>query len=221
MKDIPIPWPEKGDDLFNGEGHRWEFACLNFTPYQWDLYADGYKRAADLLVEHVKHTGEDQDTLVYPIVFSYRQYLELRLKELIIGGSRLLGIPDEFPNTHNINKLWRLCRIILEKVWPEGPCEALCTVEECIDQFSKKDPWSTAFRYPTDVHGDPSLPGLREIDLANLSTVMDKISSLLEGSSTGIYENMEAKREGEQMAEDFRQEMAQDMAEDFREEMAE
>ena len=221
MKDISIPWPEKGDDLFKGEGHWWEFACLNFTPDQWDSYAWGYKLAADLLVEHVERTGADQDTLVYPIVFSYRHYLELRLKELIIRGNQLLGICEEFPDIHDINKLWRLCRRILEKVWPEGPCEDLDTVEERIDQLWEKDPGSIAFRYPTDTAGRPSLPGLRQINIANMSTVMDKISSLLEGLSTGIYENLEAKREGEEMAEDFRQEMAQDMAEDFREEMAE
>ncbi len=206
MKDISIPWPEKGDDLFNGEGHRWEFACLNFSPDQWDLYAYGYKRAADLLVEHVKHTGEDQDTLVYPIVFSYRQYLELRLKQLIMKGNQLLGISEQFPNTHDINKLWRLCRRILEKVWPEGLPEDLDTVEECIDQLWRKDPGSMAFRYPTDTAGRPSLAGLRQINLANMSTVMDKISSLLEGSSIGIYEYLGSKRE---MEEEFREEMAE------------
>lgn len=32
------------------------------------------------LVEHVGRTQIDQDALVYPIVFCYRQYLELLLK---------------------------------------------------------------------------------------------------------------------------------------------
>ena len=221
MKDISIPWPEKGDDLFNGDGHRWEFACLNFTPYEWDLYAQGYKLAADLLVQHVKRTGEDQDTLVYPIVFLYRQYLELRLKELIKEGTQLVGTPDGLSKTHNIDKLWAQCRTIIEKVWPEGPSGDLDAVKNCIHQFSEKDPCSTAFRYPRDTDGRRSLPDLRPINLLHLSTVMDGLSSLLEGLSTAIYENLEAKREGEEMAEDFRQEMAQDMAEDFREEMAE
>lgn len=48
----------------------------------WDTYAMGYKRAGDILVQYVADNDWDQDFLVYPITFLYRQYLELRLKEL-------------------------------------------------------------------------------------------------------------------------------------------
>jgi hypothetical protein len=50
----------------------------------------GFRLAADLAVEHVVTTGNDQDSLVYPVVFGYRQYLELRLKGLLRDASRLL-----------------------------------------------------------------------------------------------------------------------------------
>jgi hypothetical protein len=38
----------------------------------WCIYADRYKRAADLLVETVRSTYE-LNTVVFPIIFLYRQ----------------------------------------------------------------------------------------------------------------------------------------------------
>jgi len=192
--DDSIPWPQKGDQLFKADVDWWHNACLNRFHDNWSLYADGYKRAGDLLVEYIKDARSDQDFLVYPIVFLYRQYLELRLKELIRDGNQLLDVPQEFPKHHKIDKLWGQCRRILEQVWPEGPTEDLDAVEECIRQFSEKDPSSIAFRYPTDKDGNPSLPDLRYINLRNLSEVMARIGSLLDGSSDGIsayLQNME------------------------------
>ena len=54
------------------------------------LYIDGYKTAADTLVNHVARDRYTSDTLVYPIVFSYRQYLELMLKALLEEASPTL-----------------------------------------------------------------------------------------------------------------------------------
>src|SRR5947209_3389712 len=55
---------------------------------QWSIYAEGYKALADAGVEHAKRW--DMDIVVYPIIFCYRQYLELRLKELIVTAGALL-----------------------------------------------------------------------------------------------------------------------------------
>ncbi len=193
MNDNSIPWPKKGDQLFKSDIDWWHNACLNFVYDQWDLYAQGYKLAGDLLVRHVKDTQADQDTLVFPIVFLYRQYLELALKDLITKGSQLLDSPEDPPTHHKIDQLWSQCRRILEAIWPDGPSEDLDAVGECIYQFSEKDPSSMAFRYPTAKDGTPSVPGLKHINLRNLSEVMERISSLLEGSSIGIYEYLGAK----------------------------
>jgi hypothetical protein len=80
MHDDLGPWPKKGNQLFKSDADWINNACLNFKEDQLNLYAIGYKRAAELLLEHVKNSGRDQDTLVYPIIFLYRHYLELRLK---------------------------------------------------------------------------------------------------------------------------------------------
>lgn len=197
MTESSIPWPRKGDELLKGDVDWWNNACLNFLPDQWDIYADGYKRAADLLVKYVRSARSGQDALVFPIVFLYRQYIELRLKELIIHGNHLLNIPDEFPKHHKIDQFWRQGRKIMEKMWPNGPAGDLDAVEECIQQFSQKDPSSMAFRYPTDKAGNQSLPGLKHINLRNLAEVVDRIASLLDGVSMGISEYLDCKGEME------------------------
>ena len=51
------PWPKKGDQLFKSGVSDRSNACLNFTGDQFSLYATGYKRAGDLLVEHVEGTN--------------------------------------------------------------------------------------------------------------------------------------------------------------------
>ena len=48
-------------------------ACLHIGE-GWDAYAEGYKNAGDVLVQHVIDYSRDQDFLVYPIAFLYRQY---------------------------------------------------------------------------------------------------------------------------------------------------
>ena len=198
--DIPnIPWPKKGDRPFMVGGDDWyNHACLNDLGVgsSWYLYPKGYKHAADLLVEHIMSINLNQDTLVYPIVFLYRQYIELILKRLIRDGNELLNISEKLPQGHKINDLWKKCRVILEKVWSNESREELDAAEACIKQFSVKDPTSTAFRYPTDLEGYPSLPKM-QINLRNLLEVMRRISSFLESCDIGICEELNNKQEAE------------------------
>ena len=70
----------------------WNNACIGYAQPEWSLYARGYKQAADLLVMHIDERTRDQDTLVYPVLFLYRQYFELRLKHVT---SDACGILDE------------------------------------------------------------------------------------------------------------------------------
>jgi hypothetical protein len=147
----------------------------------------GYKQAADFLVERVKRTRRHQDTLVYPIAFLYRQFIELRLKELICVGSNLLDIlRSNKKQTHEIFLLWKECRNILEKVHPDENREDFDEIEKYIQQYAQIDPQSTAFRYPTDKKGKPSLKGLKQINLRNLAEIMEKVASLLDGASEEI-----------------------------------
>lgn len=174
-----------------------------------NLYAAGYKRAADLLVEHGVTYGE-QHILVYPIIFLYRQYIELRLKDITRNGYRLLGIPKHLPlghpTGHTIDEYWRECRGILEKVDEDEYKRLredernkyksdLDALQEGINRFSEWDPNSQASRFPTDKKGNTSTLDPSSINFISLKELMQRISYLLDGISVGISEYLNAKHE--------------------------
>jgi hypothetical protein len=101
-----MSWPKAGDSLFSRCDDTWNNACLNFARNPWDLYARGYLEAADHLANRVLESERGLGTWVYPIVFLYRHYLELRLKELIIQGSVLIEAPANLKLNHRLDELW-------------------------------------------------------------------------------------------------------------------
>ena len=171
-------------------------ACLHVGDEDWDTYAMGYKRASDILVQYVADANWDQDFLVYPIAFLYRQYLELRLKELIFVSSRLLDQDVRIPKTHDLVSLWRQARPNLEAVWPGSETHTqLDTVEDRLKELCAIDAGSYAFRYPKDTEGVATLSGLVHINLKQLRDVIQGISLVLDGSSIGMGEYLNTKRE--------------------------
>src|SRR5439155_17966203 len=102
IEEKDFPWPQKGDHLFVGREDWYYNAVLNGQRDNLSLYAVGYKRAGEMLVEAVVKSRGDHDSLVFPIAFVYRQYLELRLKQLIRDSKRLLDDTSSFPATHKI-----------------------------------------------------------------------------------------------------------------------
>lgn len=196
-EDFNIPWPQKGDELFKADEDWWHNACLNFSLDMNIGYVYGYKKAADILVEYIKHTQRDHDYLVYPIVFLYRHHLELIIKKIIKDGNQLLDILNKVPQHHKIKQLWDNCKTIVQKVWPEGSPDDLDAVEQCLNQFNEIDQTSIGFRYPTDKQGNPTIPEIKHINLRNLAEVMERISSFFEGVDTGISEYLSHKCEME------------------------
>lgn len=190
---------ESGDRLFKvADGDGWMGnACLNFGDSEIG-YVGGFRQAADLAVEHALSTGHDQDYLVYPIVFGYRQYLELRLKGLVRDASRLLDEADPSPKLmggHRLSPLWAVVRPLLDRIF-SGGSDQLDRIGDRVNEFEAMDPDSFAFRYATTKRGTPSLPvDLRHIDLANMRSVMEKIASALDGADTGIGVYLDDKAE--------------------------
>ncbi len=164
---------------------------------RWAAYAEGYRKAADSLVQQVRETASDQDFLVYPIAFLYRHYLELRLKGLMTIGRRLLRKHGKFPRHHDLTKLWAETRAILEEVWPHGPKVDLDNVEASIGRFADVDPLSVAFRYPSNKEGTQTLSNLNHINLQNLSDVMAGVAILLDSAFDALVEMLGIRQEAE------------------------
>jgi hypothetical protein len=145
-------------------------------------------RDTNILVEHVRTNRIDLDALVYPIVFLYRHYLELRLKTIIDNGRKLLEQPGKFPKHHRLDVLWKETRKILEEVYKGDPTDELDEIEKVFDQFCGSDPIGIAFRYPIDKDGNKTLPGLTHINIGEFSEIIMKAANLLDGASMGVDE---------------------------------
>lgn len=162
-------------------------ACLNWSHDPLELYAVGYKEAGDRLVEFVLTTHTGQDVLIYPIVFLYRQYLELRLKEIIREGRILLEEGWDFPKHHRIWNLWHTAKRISIKVFEnEDESPSLDYAEHVIREFSRIDSDSFAFRYPTTRQGDTTLQGITHINIRRMAEHIGNLSRDLDGISAGI-----------------------------------
>jgi len=190
--------PEQAARLFKADSDWWHNACINFSGVDFEAYATGYKRAADFLVERASQEQRYQDTLVYPIAFLYRQYIELRLKQIVRRGKILLEITDgQDIQHHNLGPLWKTCRQIMEKISQNEDPVHFDEAENIVIEFGDIDSSSTAFRYPTDKEGNPSLPGLTHINLRILAEAIEKVSVLLDGAVLEIGLRLDQKSEME------------------------
>lgn len=155
----PIPWPQAGDRaLLPG---NWQMnACMpgQWATDRWYGYVEGYRRAATILLEHVQERRSDADVLVYPLVFLWRQHVELQLKRVISFGRELS--PDagslSYPKHHRLDELWRDARehILREEPNVSSECQAVTTI---IAEVARLDPDSFEFRYPESKSGARTL----------------------------------------------------------------
>lgn len=214
------------EPMGDSQENKVEFVC-----YQWDLYTVGYKYAADLIVNRgldaVLNYSETRrvhpndgyhqlayktDIVVYPVIFLYRQYLENRLKAMIMKNKilELMESDDSIDTTlllkkpnHNLNDLWEKCKEILRNRCEEFEYEdeiELKIMGEYISEYCKMDEDSFVSRYPMSKQGDlycedyvMNIP--KAISLRNLCKIMDKIFHYLELQNGYLDAEIEMKEE--------------------------
>jgi hypothetical protein len=193
LTEYDLAWPVPGDRLFQPSDCCQDNACIDFRCNRWDLYATGFKLLADIGAKRVLENRQGIDTLVYPIIFTYRHYLELRIKEVIVAGQELLNEHPNLKHVHRLDELWKCCRTILEQVWPGGPKQDFELVEDCIAQFCEADPHSMSFRYPFEKDGNPTLEGFSHIGIRNFYEVMQRVGNFFDTASFGISAYIQQK----------------------------
>lgn len=153
---------------------------------KWNAYTEGYKLAAKVLSEKVLNEMNNRDTLIFPILFLYRHYLELKLKEILEQGSIFLDESCEIPQNHNIMALWADTRKIILNIWPDTALKTVKGIEAILMDIHNVDRGSDAFRYPIKKSGDFTLDGYKMINLRNFISLIEPIIEDLEGMSLGI-----------------------------------
>lgn len=173
----------------------WNNACLNFMfgGNTWTGYSMGYKNGADILSQYVDSTQRHQDTLVYPILFLYRHYLEIILKKILIDCAKVLDEKISFKH-HNISTYWKTAKDKCQKLLEEKiPDDMVTSVENIIRQLADIDKASDAFRYPCHIDGSPSLHGITHINIKQVSEEISKASEALEAISAAMHVVVEMK----------------------------
>lgn len=164
------------------QGKDWHNnAMLGWTHFPWDIYVAGYKDAADALVVALVERKAPLDSVVYPLVFLYRQGLELQLKLILPLARRLAGKEAVADHQHGPMPLWSGLRRHIEQLDPRQDDKELPAIEDFIRQLDTVDPASFAFRYSPTKKGEVSLPELRHLNVRHLSEVMDSVFMLLGG----------------------------------------
>lgn len=195
-----MEFPKNGDKLFKAEVRADTGAWLANPANKFFLYSEGYKNAGDALFKYCIENPFYNNTIVYPLVFTYRQFIELRLKELIMMGNKLNDAIEDFPDEHNILKLWKLFR---DEIYPKIGQEdknLFDNAGKIIEQFTSEDSQSMNFRYPL-TGGAIRRDSLKRetIDLVNLKKVIDKLYNFL----TSLWDELSHY-------EDLKQEMIQE-----------
>ncbi len=189
--DVEVPVPTAEGKLLSRSDDWHHNVYLHAG--SWDAYAESYKRAADQLVQDVvegRLVRSEADFVALPVIFLYRQSLELRLKEL---ATEYGGVPVSQVNTHTLSTVWRHVRPLLEAHF--GASEYDDIIENRVKEWDDLDPGSYAFRYPVKKSGEPFRSTNENVDLRQLQEIMAGIASYLDGASTGLYEHRQAQSE--------------------------
>ena len=164
----------------------WRDRAFYSNDPEWIRYVDGYKDAADRLVER-----HEADFLVYPTMYLYRQYLELQLKSLLRRLYLYHGIQSSYPKTHDLDELWRIARPLIEKKYPQDAADN-DHIGARIEEFNRIDPSSLAFRYPEDKKGRPSFEDVPKqgyhgtINLSQVKYIVGDMHKKLRGTDEDL-----------------------------------
>ena len=174
-------WPRRGDKAFVTSANPSENANIDESGHsRLVLMTDGYKTAGDLMVEAAGDNDLARDTLVFPIIFNYRHFLEISLKYLLVTYGPTVGIEPNW-RSHDLATLWGSVLQMLDRYGTTDPDEADPIVGAIILEFAKIDPASYAYRYPVDRNGKLLPVAQNDLHLPTLADVMNGVSGYFDG----------------------------------------
>lgn len=193
--DVELSRVDPAGQLFGGDA-SWHDAMLSVYHPSWSAYAEGYRLAAERVVEIALEERGERDFLIYPILFLYRQFLELSMKEIIGYAEELVEFGAvERPKGHKLEGLWTRFQIAMSKVSDGSVDEEVEVIKSAVMQFAAVDPTSQAFRYPTDREGDPVLHQFERINLPTLKKEMANAAKALDMVGAGLSALVDRQRD--------------------------
>ncbi|MGF7049101.1 hypothetical protein J2T13_003609 [Paenibacillus sp. DS2015] len=199
-------YPKNGEKLFKETNDYQDFAHQDRDEASFYSYLKGYKEVSDIAVDFVVES-KDMYILGYhqfPIVFNYRQFLELSLKALYYDYS---NETIEVKRTklkrfsHNLQSVWdEIEPMLLGK--NESLSNMMGAVKSYVAQFQSKDGGSINFRYPLNRQLEPVFTRQQRIDLVNLKKRMNELGN--------FFTAMDLVLDNDQNVETYREELRAD-----------
>jgi len=190
---LPERWPRSGDQLFVQTSGGLDANLSTFRGERLYRMKKAFKTSADMLVSQSEENTHERNNLVWPIVFCYRQYIELALKDMIAAHG-LEVVPQIKPNwvDHALLPLWKSYKKLIEATLVETNIDELseiAAVEACIKAFDQIDAGSYTFRYPIDTKGNQTDIPMNSIDLWHLLNVIEGIYLYLDATESVLDEH--------------------------------
>ncbi len=161
-------------------------------------YINGYYEAAEVLIEEALSLEAENKShnLFYPICYSYRHYIELHLKTIIVDLEKLYMLSEELGflkngnlleenrvseklhETHSLDKLLKYTeeRVFFTQVNDE---EFPKEIAKYIRQFHEKDKSGQSFRYSKGTSGKSSFETTPYYELGVLRSTMKEVNKIL------------------------------------------
>jgi hypothetical protein len=159
---------------------------ISFTPnprQDFAVFAKGYARAASFLAKHLLEKPHFSDYEAYPVVFLYRQALELYLKGLYYRARLISFFKDsqrldcKFVFKHRLIPLAdtfkKICEVLFSS--DQALLQLASKVYHHAVEFEQIDSDSFGYRYPIDTKGNPSTKHHQVVNLLALHNSMKKL----------------------------------------------
>ncbi|MFG2071256.1 hypothetical protein [Nonomuraea maritima] len=201
--DWTTPWPNGTSDL-RAIGDESMVAYPQWrrsSDDPWFGYVEGYRLAAQAIVNQAKAAGHANDSLIFPFLMCWRHYVEIQLKSLINLMQRGLGHEVDVPGTHNLAKLWERSESLLAETDAFGDDKSTRHVRRLILQLHALDPTAQEARYPITTKGLPTFNKVSRLDMRAIHVAMEGVAKYLTGTDVGLTEHFRFRRE---LAEEFR-----------------
>ncbi|MEW6543904.1 MAG: hypothetical protein AB1411_09875 [Nitrospirota bacterium] len=155
-----------------------------------DFHAAGYRQAAETLLHRFltdpDGTAGERDSVVLPILFLFRHYLELRFKDIIVYGQVLSDERAQWRRGHDLDRLWAEVQRLCSAIYGSPAPAEFATIAECVSDLHQIDPNSESFRYGRDCNDRPIFEHL-VIGLKALSATITSIGDCLDGISMDLW----------------------------------
>jgi len=172
-------------DIF-GKGHElYGNATIGVAANPWHLYAYGFRRAAEILLNYVEERHTSLDVIVFPTVFLLRHHLELAIKFVARDARLILGDPPSTKPEHRLQALWVETKRLVIRVLGVEPI-GMEPIDVVVAQFDAIDSRSTTCRYPETFAGTDPLADVSNINLLTLRDSVEPAFDMLDAA----YETM-------------------------------